>query len=312
MKNIFMDEKLTIPDGYDLSAKVPMSTIVVGFLTLAAIIAVVVSLIVVIRRHQKGTMFGFFGGLATYLIFFYFATRGIIGVVFGYSPLKVLSDSPIIFCICLALTAAVFPILGRMLTMKIYAFKWNSIKDIFAFGLGIMCMEALMAVMGLFTTVMSCFSINNTGIAEIIKSATTQSELESLLESIFQVINYSPVDYIFSAVMVIEYLLFHVAVSVPLFAAFEKKISKLWYLISMGMYFVIELAAYLFSSGIISPVVEAIAGAFPTAGIIYFAVKIYNEHYKDEENSRTDTTRKSTVKTEEPKKMPKFGNLSNL
>lgn len=288
------------------SAYVPKSTMMTAVVSLLAIVAVAVFLFVYVRKRQKGSMVALFGGLATYLVFYYFGVTVFINFLFMIPPLSAYADSlPVAIAVSTVLSGTL-PILGRLLTMKMYQNRCIKLSDQLSIGLGLMSIEGLLSVVNLFLMLVSCLAIDKIGVGSMISGATSQEEYESLLASAYEILEYPTSSYFFSFATTSIYMLFHLATTVLLFAAFEGKENKTKYWFVMGGYTVLQLVKYLNQQAIINELAEFLIGAAVCGATVYFSMKIYQRHYKEEEYNE----KKEAQKAKKP--MPKFENLSKL
>ncbi|MCM1308522.1 MAG: YhfC family glutamic-type intramembrane protease [Butyrivibrio sp.] len=305
MRNFISSElKFEVPEGYDLSGTVPRSTIMTAIIGMLVIFAAGVILFMLVKKREKINGFGFFGGIATYMTFYYLGVSVVANLILKFMGSTYLS------ILVLALTAAAIPIFGRMLTMKMFSYKMNKAADSLSFGVGIMASEGLVSAINLLMVYVSANTVNKTGVEELLSSAETQEEFEEILKSIYEIIEYKPEVIAGLAVSAIACMVFHIAVSVPLFAAYQNKISKGFYAFCIGTYFAIRLFIYMAGSGFLNVILNMV---LVVAGSALFAVtsfRIYNIFYKDEEKDPPGGGKAQNGQVK--KKIPRFENLSKL
>lgn len=305
MRNFISSElKFEIPEGYDIGSTVPRSTIMTAIIGMLVIIAAAAVIFMWVRKRERVNGFGFFGGIATYMTFYYLGVSVVANLIIKFM------GSSYISILVLALTASAIPILGRMLTMKMFSYKMNKVADSVSFGVGIMASEGLVSAINLLMVYISANTVNKTGVEQLLSSAETQEEFDSILQSIFEIIEYKPAVIIGLAVSAIACMVFHIAVSVPLFAAYQQKVSKGFYAFCIGTYFAIRLFIYMAGSGFLNIILNMVLVVAGSALFAVTSIRIYKIFYKDEEK---DAPKKSGGSGEPgKKKIPRFENLSKL
>lgn len=304
MRNFISSElQFQVPEGYDLADTVPRSTIMTAIIGMLVILAAGIVLFLWVRKRQKINGFGFFGGIATYMTFYYLGVSVIANLIVNFMGSSYLS------VLVLALTAAAVPILGRLLTMKMFSVKMNRSADALSFGVGIMASECLVSAINLFMVYISANTVNKTGIEQILADAETQEQFEQVLKSVFEIIEYKPMVLVGLTVNAIACMIFHIAVSVPLFAAYQQKISKGFYTFCIGTYFAIRLFIYMTGAGFLNEILGMVLVAGGSALFAATSMRIYKTFYQDEEK---DEPKKSGGGAPGKKKIPRFENLSKL
>lgn len=305
MMNLISSElKFKLPEGYDLSSTVPRSTIVTAIIGMLAILAAGIILFMWVRKRERINGFGFFGGIATYMTFYYLGVSVVANLIIKYM------GSNYVSILVLALTASAIPILGRLLTMKMFSYKMNKVADSISFGVGIMASEGLVSAINLLMVYVSANTVNKTGVEELLSSAETQEEFDGILKSIFEIIEYKPAVIAGLAVSAIACMVFHIAVSIPLFASYQQKVNKGFYGFCIGTYFAIRLFIYMAGSGFINVILNMVLVVAGSALFTVTSLRIYKIFYKDEEK---DKPKKDAGKGEPgKKKIPRFENLSKL
>ncbi len=303
--NIFKELRYELPSGYDLSAQVPRNTIMAAIISLIAILAMAIILSVLVRKRQKGSGFGIIVGVALYMIFFYFASNSIANIIFG-TVLKNYIEVKAVLVTVIALVTTLVPMFGRLLVMKMMAKNMNKAADAFTVGMGIMLTEGFLYVVDLFMVIVSCNTINKTGIETLLSSAESQEEFTQTLESIFEMINYRASDFLYIGIAAMALMVFHVAVTAILFAVYQNKESKGWYVFSFAAYFVIQLFNSMANYEVVSSLTKVLVTIAVVVIVTFFALRIYKIYYKKEEFGEQKKAEAAK------KKMPKFDNLSKL
>ena len=295
-----------VPDGFDINAKVPTGTIAWAIVALALIAVVLIALFVITRYRQKGSWMGVFGGVALYFVFYYCAVKI---VMFTVSIIGAKGLMPL-YIILAALTAAAVPILGRMLSMKFFKANIKNVADSLSFGIGIMVTQGLASIINLFMAVVSSNTLNKVGIETLLTDGIeTQEQFDGLVESIEAILSYDARTYIIMGLMTIAFMVFHMAASITVYAAFTNKVPKSWYAITISAYFGMQLFKYMAGYGMINNIVEVIANVIIVGIFSFLVIRMYREFYKDEEFTYQ---KQKKEEEEKKKKIPRFENLNKL
>lgn len=299
---INQDIKFELPDGFDISRTVPRSTIMCAIIAMLVVLAVGVMLFFWIKKRERVNGFGFFGGIATYMTFYYLGVSVIANLIVRFLGTSYLT------LLLLALVAAGLPMLGRVLAMKMFAYKMNKVADSLSFGVGIMASEGLMSIVNFFMIYISANTVNKVGVEQLLADAATQEEFNDMIASVLDIIDYEPVVIIGLVVTGISCMVFHLASSVPLFAAYQGKLSKGFYVFTAGTYFAMRLFMYMTSARFLNQIFGMILVALGAALFTVTSVRIYKTCYKDEEKDGPQKKGGEPAK----KKIPRFENLSKL
>lgn len=307
--------EFTLPDElqYILNATVSRTAATVAIVSMLLVFTALVVFIVLIRKKQKGPMFGIFGGAATYLIFYYFASNTIVNLLFMIPVLKANVEVKALVIPISAVINALIPVLGRILTMKVFAFRCTKVGDQLSFGIGIMATEAVVVIANLFLNIIVYTSLAKTGIAEMLSGAETQEAYLEMAKEVDDMLSYDPMLFFLQAIRTISYMIFHVALTIPLFAAFQNKVSKAWYAGSFGAYLVLNVLRFLRSYGILPETVEAVITMLFTAAFSYVVYVMYKKLYKDEERAgrKEEPVKNGSISGAAKKRMPKYINPEN-
>ena len=309
----FTETTYTIPDGYDLTAQVPKSTLMVQIMTAVVLILALIALFIFVGKKYKISIYAIFGGLALYILFFYYVPN-ITPILYYIPPFSVFSDS-IVVGIVVVIISAVLGILGRMLYMKLFQSAGNTMSFHASTAIGF---AGAFAVYLAFSSVMdyvNCYTVDAEGLEttllSLTSSATSQEGYESTVASFYTYITNGTGVYVFRLLEYVILMVYHVAITVPLLAAYTDKESKGWYGFAMGTYSLMMVMRGLRSVGLVHGAVSTIVMAADLGITLYFAVKMFKDYYENEE----EPEKKGGFgpRKEEPKKkMPKFGNLSDL
>ena len=317
-----VDKNWTVPEGFDMTATISAGKIVAAVLGLIAVLAAMIVIISYVRKKQKGNMFGLFCGVLVYIIFYYYATSMIASFAFYIPPLnryvvemadgtRRIGNTPLYIIIC-SLIYGTIPILARMLTTRAFAPRFQKFCDTLQIGLGIVIAHAVRLVANLFLTVVNYYTINKVGIEELFSGVETQENFDALAGTITDMLNYKTSSLIFVAVFGILVMVYQIFISVPLFAAYQKRISKWWYAFALGTSVLFEAFGYLALRNVISEEIKAILLIVLTAVTVYFCIKLYKQAKYNEEETVPEDKFNRFNKNAPKKPMPKFDNLSNL
>lgn len=326
--------ELKLPEGFDLEAIVPRATIATSIVALVLMLGAIIALFFIVWKKQKGTLFGLLGGICAYVMFFNMGVSAV-GTILSVTLLRAIPDSVILSSFIAGIIFGTIPILGRMLLMKLFNANMKYVRDGLSHGVGIMGSEGALGVINFFGAMITGNTVNATGVKQLLNNALTDAKIpmadiseffsfkaitvpESVAKSVGQLadvitetVTYNPSTYIFIMLTTIGFMVFHIASSVPLYAAYKNDEPKYWYGITMGVFTVINIIKVLNGNGTIPYVLGVILVILVVAGYSYFALKMYNKHYKDEKPVDPTPMRRGNAPTEK-KKMPKFENLSNL
>lgn len=306
MNLINRELKFPVPEGFDINAKVQTSSIVWAIISLVFIAVVLIALFTVTRYRQKGSWMGVFGGVAIYFVFYYAAVKIVM------FPVSIIGSKGLmpLYIILAALTAAAVPILGRMFSMKFFRANVKNVADALSFGIGVMATEGIASVVNLFMAVVSSNTLNKTGIERILtENVETKEQFDGLVDSINAILSYDSKIYIVMGIMTVSFMVFHLAASITVYAAFTDKVPKSWYMITISAYFGMQLFKYMAGFGMIDSIVEAAANVIIVGIFVYLVLRIYREFYKDEEFAYQ---KQKKEEEEKKKKIPRFENLNKL
>ena len=303
----------TVPEGMDLSAYVPRNSIILAIASLIIVLAAIIILFAVVWKKQKGTLFGVIGGICAYVMFYNMAINAVNNILF-MTVFKSFANNKYAVPLIVGLMCGTLPILGRMLMMKLFNANMKYVRDGLSHGIGIMGTEGAMSVTNFFFAIVTSNTINSMGLEKLLNNelaaeGATAETATNLLNQAFEIINYDAAMYIYFAIITIILMVFHVAASIPLYAAYKNDEPKYWYLITMGAYTLVSITKFYGDNKVIPVVLSIILMLIFTAAFSFFAVKIYMKHYKDE---HPVDKKPSKAVPQEKKKMPKFENLSNL
>lgn len=301
MENIEVYKDLL--EGFNIDggiSSVVIACIVVGMLT---IIAVFIIIFAFIWKRHRGTFFTYAGGVATALIFY--VTGASIANAVLYPFPESLTSSPAFCIVVAALVSALMAWGGRLIAMKLFEKRMEKVPSSFSIGLGIMTVEAVSKVIKLFVNLIMFYSINDIGCKVMLNRAADKADFENTLLLLKESMAVTPGSMIYTSVITILFMVFYVAMSVPMFAAFKKQVSKLHYLICLGALVCAEALVYMRSYKVLTDSVYMVLLVLLLVVFVLYVMRIYYRFYKKEAFEHKE-------KEENKPKMPRFGNLSNL
>lgn len=298
--------KFTVPEGYDLTSSIPKLTFICIAAGLIGVIATMLILLFLVRKRHKWPFFGVMAGVSTYLVFYYFSISTVVPVIFGLTPLGSFQNNAFVVASVYIVISALFMYGGRLLCYKVFSMRANTFAEGISFGIGIFLTEGIISVANLFLSTVSCATTNSLGIEQVASVAQNQKEYTQILDMVFQFINH-PFDQLYTGMFTMLILVFHLAITVPFFAVYQKKLPKIWSLYSLGGIFLIQAIKYLGAFDVLMQGVQLMLYTIVVMGTVLLALRIYYREYKDEEYVQPDK------RGDQPKKkMPKFENLSKL
>ncbi len=291
-----------IPDEYAhlKDAYVPKVSLMMTIISMIAILIAMVLIIVFVRKRQKGAVSGFFGGMATYLVFNYFAVNTLTNLT------AMVIKNKVLISITAGIIAGLVIVFGRLLTTKAFYIRYKTIADILAFGVGIMAVKAIVAAIPFFTTFIACSTLDSSGVEALLSTEMSADDITAMLKTVEEMVNYNYLELAMTAFTAIITMIYFVALTVPLLAAYQNKVKKLWYGISTFATAVIMMFYYMYVVGVLNGMSQLILTALVAVPMIYLCIKMYSIHYKSEEYKEQQKAANAA------KKMPKFDNLSKL
>ena len=309
-------------DGYDVTAKVGTSKIVVAILGMIVLFVAIIAVCILIKMKHSGGGFCLLWGICVYLLFFYFAISAIISLLFNYTPLKKCVDTSTglnlvtnkgIFVLVYTLVAGLIPMIGRIATKYAFSYKNKPFAHNLAFGQGIACSFGIFSMSTLLQMISSMMLINKEGMEKLVEGATRQEEVNAVLQTATTLVNLKVYNIIILVVLTVALIVYQIAITVPIYGILQKKVKGYWYAIIFGSYLAIEALQRMTDYGIINDIVQFFGTIAVMAPVIVFCIKIYKENYMviPEDKDKTPPANPGD-KGVTPHKIPKFENLSNL
>lgn len=297
---------VNIPQEYEylLNANMPMQAILYPVVGLLLILITAIVMAVVIGKQHKYQMLPIFAGATIYAFFNYF----LVGIISMYMPVGIVA----VYLVLITLLSAFVPFMGRLFFIKLFAKKYNSLSSHLGYGVGIMGMRFIMSALSFVYPILNYSQIKANGIAYYFPADAEADAALEMAKTIEEIVTTNYTYYMLLALITIALLVYSVAVSIPIYAAFRNKKSKAWYAFALGTGAVISGAEVLFNNGI--GVIPAILIAIATAGVtVFFAVKMYNELATEEQQEpKEDKNDGGSISKNAHVKIPKFSNLDKL
>lgn len=234
-------------EGFDLTRYVPVMS--VTFLAFTCFFALVVPLVAVYicRSKLRASFQGLLFGIADYLSLEYMLCS-ILWMLLLLVPLFQ-NNSLIYIIVGLILGCIIFEV-GRYYIIGILQKKNVSFSSVILFGVTVSGMNSILRVLvQAFETFVIAITINDTGLETLAKEAG-ENALE-MLQTIEPMLDCPPFIYLMSGLDVFVNLLFHIAVTVILYAVFTKRAPNYFLPVTVGIRFLYELPGYLYSYNLI-------------------------------------------------------------
>ncbi len=292
-----------IPEGYEylLDQKMPITSIVYPIVCAVLILVIAVFLTILVKRQHKIYGLCTFAGVSIFMLFNYF----LVMILTMFIP----SANKVVFYIIAALMSTLVPFMGRLIVIKAFSRQHNTMAAHMSYGVGIMDMKAFVSIINFIIPISNYYQLEKYGVEYFF---TSEEEVEVTLqraENFAEIFGYNYSHYMLVAIVAICVAIYSLAVTVPIYAAFKGKKSKVWYAFAFGMGFIITLAECLFNNNIfvIPSIIAMIATTTATAVICYKLYKTMS--YEDEEQEESANENISGIaKT----RIPKFKDLDKL
>lgn len=277
-------------DGFDLTQSVPVLS--VTFLAVTCFLSLMAPLVAMylFRKKFRASYQALLYGIADYLTLEYMLCSVLwllllLIPVFRSSPASYVIVGLVIGCIVLEL--------GRYLIIGILHKHSFSFGSLFLFATGIAGMNSIMRItVRSFESFVIAITINDTGLEVL--AAEAGENAAAMLQSIEPLLTSEPFIYLMSGLDVFVSFLFHIAVTLLLYAVSANRIQKYFLPVIIGLRFLYELPNYLYSNGVLltnAYVAEGIA-VLITAGTVYLAYHVLTNKMPEELASLTPAEEK--------------------
>lgn len=303
MKNLFLADT-SIPKGYEylLEETLPLNAIVYSIIGMVLIFAAMVALVVLIRNKEKGSIVCLIAGVSFFIIFDFL----LVMVVSMFIPAMNLG----VYLIISSLIASVIPLVGRVLFTMLLSKKYDTMKDQFGYGLGIMGARAIASMFTLFVPILNYIQIENLGVGYFFPENLTEDIALEQAESLIEMLEFDYRQCIFMMLISVSIMVSHVAMTIPIYAACNGGKSKGWYGFALGGCFLLTICEGLFNNDIFAIPSAFIAVAI-AVGIVFIAVKLYKE-LKPNEEKQSEKKAADDISKNARTKIPKFKDLDKL
>lgn len=314
-------------DVYDLGIRVSTSKVVLGIIGIVVIFAAIIGLIVFLNRKHKASGFALLGGAATYFVFYYFSLQAILMMLFYVTPLKKYLDtssgvaeitSAWAYILPYGLVFGIIPILGRSMMNKVFATKSfdekiNNFAGNLSVSLGIAAIYGIRTTSIIFQRLSPMVIINRGGADALLLSGATQADADAIWQEIIKLVEYPTKEIVITTIIALIVIIYHVAITVPLYALHERKIKLTWYFLPYIGYTLIQLLQCMHEKDVINVWVQLAATLILVGVSIYISYIMYVKFYKSQQRDLKKEKEEREKKIQAAhKKMPKFENLSNL
>lgn len=303
MKNLFLTDT-SIPEGYEylLDVKLPSTALSYSIVGIIVILITMIALTIFIRKKEKSSLVCVCGGISIFALFNYF----LVMIVNMFVP----TFNAVLYMVLSALIASVLPFIGRLLVIKLFSRKYRGLKEHLGYGVGIMEMKAISSIFVLFVPIMNYIQIADLGVAYFFPETLSEEVALKQAESLVEMLEFDYSQCMFMMLISLGIMIYQLAVSLPLYAAYSGKKGKGWYAFTLGTSFLVALGECLYNNDIF--VVPAIILVLVVAGVsVYFAIKLYKEIKPSEPVEEVKKDGDDIGKNAHVK-IPRFQNLDKL
>lgn len=303
MKNLFLTDT-SIPEGYEylLDVKLPSTALSYSIAGIIVIIMVMIALTILTRKKEKSSLVCICGGISIFALFNYF----LVMIVNMFVP----TFNVVLYMVLSALIASVLPFIGRLLVIKLFARKYNGLKEHLGYGVGIMEMKAITSIFVLFVPIFNYIQIADLGVAYFFPKDLSEEIALKQAESLVEMLKFDYSQCMLMMLISLGIMVYQLAVSLPIYAAYSGKKSKGWYAFALGTSFLVALCECLYNNDIF--VIPSILITLVIAGVsVYFAVKLYKE-IKPTEPVEEVKKESDDIGKNAHVKIPRFQNLDKL
>lgn len=295
---------VSIPKGYEylLDKTMPFTALSYSVVSMLLLAAVMVGVSIFVRKKQKGSFVTLFSGVSIFMLFNYFLAA----IISAFIP----KMNTALYILLSALVSAVLPFVARLVVIKIFSRQYTGLKEHLGYGLGIMDMKAITTILVFVTPIANYIQINSYGVANFFPSELEAEVALGRAENLVTMFEYNYSQCILMALISIGMMLHYVAVSLPIYAAFEGKNRKRWFAFALGSSFLVSLGDVMYNNDVLA--IPAIILVLLVAGVsVYFAVKLYKE-LGDSDEEETSQSNSGDISRYAHTKIPKFNNLDKL
>lgn len=278
-------------EGFDLSQYVPVLS--VTFLAVTCFLAATVPFVAIylFRRKFHAEYRALFYGVADYLSLEYMLCR-VAWLLLLLIP--VFQTSSAAYIIVGLILASIIMEGGRYILVGVLKKQNISFGGLFLFATGIFAVNSIANVLvQAFQSFVIAITINDTGL-DVLAQEAGENAL-AMLQSVEPMLTCSPYIYLMSGLDLFVNLLFHISVTVLLYAVYTGRLQKYYLWIVMAIRFVYELPGYCYSYGVFITnafLAEAISVVI-AAATAYLAYHVLTVEMPDELNSLIPTEEKS-------------------
>ncbi len=303
MKNLFLADT-SIPEGYEylLEENLPVNALVYSIIGMVLIFIAMVALVVVIRNKEKGSVACLCAGVSIFLVFNF-----LLVMVFN---IFIPSTSFGVYILITSLIASVIPFGGRALFTLLLSKKYDTIKDHFGYGLGIMGAKAVSSIFTLFVPVLNYIQIKNLGVEYFFPETLSADIAKEQALDLVEMLEFDYSQCIFMMLISVAIMVGHVALTMPIYAAGNGGKSKGWYGFGLGGTFLLTVCECLFNNDVFA--IPSVFISIVISGVmVFFAIKLYKELKAAEEGKAAEKT-SDDISRNAHTKIPKFKDLDKL
>lgn len=294
-----------LPEGFQYLAdeRMPITALTYTIVGIILMLAVAVFLTVMTIRKHKLVGLCTFAGISIFMLFNFF----LVIIITMFIP----SGNEAIFIIFASLVSALIPFMGRLIVIKAFSRQQNSFSSHISYGVGIMGMKALVTILNFLIPISNYIQLSRHEIGYFFPAGEEAEIAKARAESIAKILNIEYSEYILMAIMALGVMVYSIAVTVPIYAAYKNKASKAWYGFAFGMGVLVNVFECLYNRNVkgthILAVVLMVVAAAVTLVVSY---KLYKSIEIDTEEKPKNTA--SDISKNAHVKIPRFKDLDKL
>ena len=292
-----------LPEGYEYLAKETPSITMLTFpiVAMVVIVAIAVALTVMIGKRHKIVGICTFAGVSIFMLFNYF----LVMILTIFIPKGIES----LYYVLAALMATLVPFMGRMIIIKFFSRQQNTFSSHISYGVGIMDMKALVTLLTLVIPITNYSQLKKYGVEYFFNVEESAEMAIARAENFKAIFDMDYSQYMFVMLMTVGVMLYNIAISVPLYAAYNGKKGKSWYGFAFGMGFLVNLSETLYNNDkyVIPAVIFMLIVSISTAVVCYKLYKTLS--FEKEERV---VVQKEDIAKNAHTRIPKFKDLDKL
>lgn len=296
---------------FDLTRYVPVMS--VTFLAFTCFFALVVPLMAVYlcRSKLRASFQGLLYGFADYLSLEYMLCD-FVWILLLFLP--VFKNNSVLYLIVGLILSSILFEVGRYYIIGILQKKNVSFSTVLLFAVTVSGLNSILRILvQAFETFLIAIAINDTGLETLVAEAGEHAS--DMLQTIEPLLSSPSFLYLMSGFDVFVNLLFHIAITVILYAVFTKRIPNYFLPLTVGIRFLYELPGYLYSYDLLitNPYLAELISIGVTAAVSVTAYRIAMSELQEELASLTaPDIRKGPAKPTTPAQKGSIRNNANI